>query len=92
MWRSLFLAIGLFMIFLGIAFLGVERVELRMRENRRLHLVSLSRKARQEIGRVVAVEFPLRQAVISFTFTFPDAWPGEAFLWETACVQALPVT
>ena len=32
MWRSLFLAIGMFMMFLGHRVLGVERMELRMRE------------------------------------------------------------
>ena len=32
MWRSLFLAVGIFTIILGISFLGIDRVTLRFHE------------------------------------------------------------
>ncbi len=51
MWRSLFLAIGMFMMFLGIAFLGVERVELRMREQPSPSALSIPGMAPQEGAR-----------------------------------------
>jgi hypothetical protein len=35
MWRSFFLAIGIFLIILGVECLGVETVNLRMREARK---------------------------------------------------------
>ncbi len=47
MWRSLFLAIGLFMVVLGAGFLCVERVELRIHEQLPPSALSLSNSPRE---------------------------------------------